>query len=125
MVLAVMNEPKRTMNMFVSVIPVNDTTTDMLLCTARSFLRTRLFDPLFRMANRRIAGEDSAVVESSFPVAVPPAADERSVRTDQPTLFFRRRYMELVARDGDEDGTTRRSALRVLSPSTRADHPGH
>jgi phenylpropionate dioxygenase-like ring-hydroxylating dioxygenase large terminal subunit len=118
MVLAVMNEPKRTMHMFVSVIPVDDTTTDMLLCTARSFLRPRLFDPLFRMANRRIAGEDRAVVESSFPIAVPPAADERSVRTDQPTLFFRKRYMELISRDTVDGLATRRGALRVLPEAT-------
>jgi phenylpropionate dioxygenase-like ring-hydroxylating dioxygenase large terminal subunit len=118
MVLAVMNEPRRTMNMFVSVIPVDDTATDMLLCTARSFLRPRLFDPLFRMANRRIAGEDRAVIESSFPVAVPPAAEERSVRTDQPTLVFRKRYMELIAGDADNAPAPRRGALRVLSDAS-------
>ena len=115
MVLAVMSEPARTMHMFVSVIPVDDSTTDMLLCTARSFLRPRLFDPFFRLANRRIAGEDRVVIDSSFPVAVPPAAEERSVRTDQPTLFFRKRYMELIARDASDNAVPRRGSLRVVS----------
>lgn len=114
MVLSVMNEPKRTMTMFVSVIPVDDTTTDMLLCTARSFLRPRLFNPLFRMANRKIAGEDRAVVESSWPVAVPAASAERSVRTDQPTLAFRKRYMALVESSREQP----RASLRVLPASS-------
>jgi phenylpropionate dioxygenase-like ring-hydroxylating dioxygenase large terminal subunit len=117
MVLSVMNEPKRTMTMFVSVIPVDDSTTDMLLCTARSFLRPRVFNPLFRMANRRIAGEDRAVVESSWPVAVPAASAERSVRTDQPTLVFRKRYLALLesSRDDQHKG---RASLRVLPASS-------
>ena len=116
MVLAVMNEPKRTMTMFVSVVPVDDTTTDMLLCTARSFLRPRVFNPLFRMANRKIAGEDRAVVESSWPVAVPAASAERSVRTDQPTLAFRKRYMALL--ESSSDRPEPRASLRVLPASS-------
>jgi phenylpropionate dioxygenase-like ring-hydroxylating dioxygenase large terminal subunit len=143
MMLSVMSEPKRTMTMFVSVIPVDDTTTDMLLCTARSFLRPRVFNPLFRMANRKIAGEDRAVVESSWPVAVPAASAEHSVRTDQPTLAFeprretrfgvcrrgeslegragklprrssRKRYMALLESSSDQP----RASLRVLPASS-------
>ncbi|HEY1098164.1 MAG TPA: aromatic ring-hydroxylating dioxygenase subunit alpha, partial [Myxococcota bacterium] len=115
MVLAVLDTPRRTMSMFVSVIPVDEGTTDMLLCTARSFLRARIFNPLFRLANRRIAGEDRAVVESSWPAAVPVASAERSVRTDQPTLVFRKRYHALVAASGGGPDANRAEARRSLT----------
>jgi phenylpropionate dioxygenase-like ring-hydroxylating dioxygenase large terminal subunit len=42
----------------------------------------------------RILGEDKAVVESSHPAQVPPAHEERSVATDEPTLKFRKWYWQ-------------------------------
>ena len=48
-------------------------------------------------ANQRIAAEDRAIVESSHPVKVPPPAEEQSVRTDAPTLLFRKRYFAELA----------------------------
>lgn len=51
-----------------------------------------LLDRIAVLFNRRILMEDRAVVESSFPVEVPPAASEVSVATDMPTLHFRRYY---------------------------------
>ena len=56
----------------------------------RNFARWRLLDPLFARSNARIAREDQAIVESAQPTMVPPAADERSVASDAPTLAFRR-----------------------------------
>ena len=72
----------------------------MLLYFARGFLRNPLFDPLFNWMNLRIAAEDQAIVESSSPVEVPEAGAERSVRTDRPTLHFRKRYFAELAGSG-------------------------
>lgn len=82
----------RTMVMMVACVPIDAERTRMLLLTGRDFLRLRLLDGLFRRANRTIAGEDRAIVESSDPPEVPPARDERSVRTDALPLLFRKRY---------------------------------
>ena len=57
--------PRRTLLMQVACIPIDETRTRMLLITWRNFLRSRLFDPIFRLMNRRIASEDQAIVESS------------------------------------------------------------
>lgn len=81
-----------TMVMMVACVPVDAGRTRMLLLTGRDFLRPRLLDGLFRRANRKIAAEDRAIVESSDPPEVPPARDERSVRTDALPLLFRKRY---------------------------------
>lgn len=48
---------------------------------------------------KRILLEDQAVVESSEPAEVPPAADEASVATDLATLRFRAWYRRQVAGD--------------------------
>lgn len=63
----------------------------------RDFATSRLFDPAFRWMNRRIAEEDRAIVESSDPPMVPQPDLERSVRTDAPTLAFRRIYHAQLA----------------------------
>ena len=76
----------------VACVPVDAARTRMLLYFARGFLRSPLFDPLFNYGNLRIANEDRAIVESSAPAEVPEAGEERSVRTDRPTLHFRKRY---------------------------------
>jgi phenylpropionate dioxygenase-like ring-hydroxylating dioxygenase large terminal subunit len=83
---------KRTFELMSVCLPVDELRTRMIFITIRSFLKSRLFDRLFHYGNRRIGGEDREIVESSQPGEVPPAGDERSVRTDEPTLKFRKLY---------------------------------
>lgn len=89
--------PGRRFRMIAVCLPESDTHTLMCIYTLRDFARWRLLDPLFRWSNRRIANEDQAVLESSQPLAVPAAGTEKSVRTDAPTLAFRKRYFEQLA----------------------------
>jgi phenylpropionate dioxygenase-like ring-hydroxylating dioxygenase large terminal subunit len=84
--------PNKLMMMMVACIPETPSTTTMLLLMARDFMTSSLFDPIFHRSNAKIAEEDRAIVESSFPMEVPPAGEEKSVRTDAPTLAFRKRY---------------------------------
>ncbi|MEZ4301233.1 MAG: hypothetical protein R3B70_40235, partial [Polyangiaceae bacterium] len=84
--------PGKRMTLMATCLPVDETSTLMLLTMARDFLKSPLFDYFFHRTNLKIASEDKAIVESSFPVEVPPPAEERSVRTDAPTLLFRKRY---------------------------------
>lgn len=84
--------PNRVFTLQVACIPIDATTTKLLLVTARDFLRSPLFDWFFHWQNRRIATEDQAIVESSQPPEVPRAGDELSVRTDSLPLYFRKRY---------------------------------
>jgi phenylpropionate dioxygenase-like ring-hydroxylating dioxygenase large terminal subunit len=74
--------------------PVDDEHTRLTIITVRDFARWRGLDWYFRRANRKIANEDKAILETSDPVEVPPAAQEKSVRTDAPTLAFRKLYFE-------------------------------
>jgi len=89
--------PGRTLLLAVACVPVDVERTRLLLISARSFLRARVFDFVFHRMNRRVAGEDRAIVESSAPSAVPHAGAEQSVRTDAPTLHFRKRYLAELA----------------------------
>jgi phenylpropionate dioxygenase-like ring-hydroxylating dioxygenase large terminal subunit len=73
-------------------VPVDADHTRMVFGFARKFLGNRVFSWISDRMNRRIAGEDRAVVESSMPREVPPPAEELSVATDAPTLYFRRYY---------------------------------
>lgn len=107
--------PGRTLIMQVVCIPIDQRRTRMLLLTHRDFLRSRLFDPIFHRMNLRIASEDKAIVESSFPVEVPPASAERSVRTDGMTLHFRKRYLRELRRSG--------SAPRSLPQASQHESP--
>ncbi|MFN0073049.1 MAG: Rieske 2Fe-2S domain-containing protein [Chloroflexota bacterium] len=84
--------PSKTLVMQVACVPVTDTRTRLVMTTGRSFAKLGILDRFFNRENRKIAMEDRAVVESSYPVEVPRASDERSVRTDAPTLYFRQRY---------------------------------
>ena len=77
----------------VACVPATTQLTRMMLTIARPFLTSPLFDGLFNYSNRRIAKEDQAIVESSFPVEMPDARDEKSVRTDALTLRFRKDYL--------------------------------
>jgi phenylpropionate dioxygenase-like ring-hydroxylating dioxygenase large terminal subunit len=92
MVLTILESERRTMVNIVAMVPIDRERTNMVMMTSRSFLKLRAFDPLFRFANGRIAFEDKAVVESSFPAEVPDAGDELSVRTDRLPLLFRKYY---------------------------------
>ncbi len=86
--------PGKIFRLMVACIPEYDHTTRLWLLTMRSFARAPLFDFAFRWMNRRIAREDQAIVESSLPAMVPPPGEEVSVRTDAPTLAFRKIYRE-------------------------------
>ena len=83
---------RRTLTLAVSCVPVDERRTRLLLMTARNFARAAFLDGFFNRANRRIANEDRAIVESSDPAEIPPARAERSVRTDKATLRFRGYY---------------------------------
>lgn len=106
--------PGRLLMMLVACIPVDERRTVMLLTMARDFMTSPLFDYFFHRANARIANEDRAIVESSYPAEVPPPGDERSVRTDGPTLAFRKRYFaELRPSSASEAALVPAAALRA------------
>jgi len=88
--------PGTTFKMHVACVPVDAETTRMVVINTRSFLRPRVFTPLFVRSNRRIVNEDRAVVESSSPAEVPTGAAERSVRTDKLPLMFRKHYHDVL-----------------------------
>lgn len=101
---------KRVFALMNVCLPIDEQTTAMIFVTARDFLRLRPFDRIFNYGNRRVADEDRAVLESSAPVAVPPPGEESSVRTDEPTLRFRKIFRERL------QGTAAvRGRLRVLT----------
>jgi nitrite reductase/ring-hydroxylating ferredoxin subunit len=89
---------RRKLMLMVACVPVDDTATRLLLTTARDFLTHPWLDYFFNRANLRIATEDRAIVESSDPPAVPQASEEQSVRSDAPTLRFRKAYFARLAR---------------------------
>lgn len=85
----------RRMKQHVYCVPVDEKTTRMMLVSTRDFGLFFLLRPFFALtdwSNTYILREDRAVVESSSPMEVPPAAEEKSVATDAPTLVFRRWY---------------------------------
>lgn len=84
--------PGRVFVLQVACVPLDASSTKLLLVTGRDFLRTPLLDFFFHAQNRRIATEDQAIVESSQPPEVPHASEELSVRTDSLPLYFRKRY---------------------------------
>lgn len=77
-------------------VPIDREHVRMLIVGSRSFARSRLLNPFFARSNRVIAEQDRAIVESSSPTEVPPAKDERSVRTDSVTLAFRKYYFDTL-----------------------------
>ena len=84
--------PGKLLMMLVACVPIDATHTRMMMVMARDFLTLPIFDFVFHRMNARIANEDRAIVESSVPMEVPAASEEKSVRTDGPTLQFRKRY---------------------------------
>jgi nitrite reductase/ring-hydroxylating ferredoxin subunit len=92
-------------------IPTEPGKTRMLIVSARAFAKLGLLDPLFDVGNRKILGQDRAVVESSQPPEVPPPSEEASVATDRPTLAFRRHYFKRLK--GSNAVLSRKSLLRA------------
>jgi phenylpropionate dioxygenase-like ring-hydroxylating dioxygenase large terminal subunit len=92
MVLTIVDNDQQTFIQQLCMIPVDATHTRALLIGSRSFLKTRLFDPVFFLSNRKVALEDKRVVESSWPPEVPDPGAEQSVRTDRLSLIFRKYY---------------------------------
>lgn len=86
--------PGKRFHMLAICLPTGENQTRLTIITMRNFARSKLLDPLFRRSNRKIALEDQAILESSQPSEVPNAAQEKSVRTDRPTLAFRKLYFE-------------------------------
>ncbi|PZR13561.1 MAG: aromatic ring-hydroxylating dioxygenase subunit alpha [Archangium gephyra] len=84
--------PKQVFRMHAFCVPIDASRTRMIIVGARSFATWRVLNPLFNWSNKRIAAEDRAIVESSWPVEVPPPSEETSVRTDRATLQFRKYY---------------------------------
>jgi len=88
----------RTLVMLNACIPIDASSTRMFVVTARDFLTSAIFDRFVDRMNRPILEEDREVVESSHPAEVPRPQDEQSVRTDAPTLWFRKRYHAVLRR---------------------------
>lgn len=82
--------PGRILRLLAVCLPEDRNSTRLTIYTMRNFARLRILDPVFSRMNRVIAEEDRAIVESSEPPIVPSPELERSVRTDLPTLSFRR-----------------------------------
>jgi len=91
MELLIMNEGKRRMHLHVYCIPVDEAHTKMMLGFGRTFFGSDLITWLATRFNNVLA-EDRGVIESSFPASAPPPAEELSVETDAPTLYFRKYY---------------------------------
>jgi hypothetical protein len=81
--------------LFVSV-PIDAQNVRVVIITMRNFLKLPMFDWLFNWANKRVAREDKPIVETSSPAEIPDPRLERSVRTDYPTLYFRRQYLDKI-----------------------------
>jgi len=84
--------PGKVFRMHAFCVPVDASRVRMIIIGARSFATLPLLNPLFNRSNKKIAAEDRAVVESSFPVEIPLPSEEQSVRTDRATLQFRKYY---------------------------------
>ena len=94
--------PKQTFRMHAFCIPMDHERVRMMIIGARSFARLSLLNPYFNRSNAKIAEQDRAVLESSDPVIIPPAAHEQSVRTDKATLRFRKYYFDQLAKTSVE-----------------------
>lgn len=88
--------PGRHLRIHALVVPIDEGHTRLTVVASRDFLKAGLLEGLFSAQNAKIADEDRAVVESSFPSEVPPPGVEHSVGTDRATLQFRRYYYEAL-----------------------------
>jgi len=80
----------------IDLCPIDKAHTRLTVVASRDFLKSGLLEGVFSAQNARIADENRAVVESSFPSEVPPPGVEHSVATDRATLKFRRYYYEAL-----------------------------
>jgi len=92
----IIDPPGKTFRLLAVCTPQTLSTTCLTIYTIRNFAKFSWLDPVFRRLNRRIALEDKAIVESSQPSEVPRPAEECSVRTDRPTLAFRKIYFDQI-----------------------------
>lgn len=88
--------PGKVLRMLAVCLPGEPGRTRLSIYTLRSFARWPLLDAVFNHANRKIAREDQAILESSLPAQVPPAGEEKSVATDAPTLAFRKIWFSAI-----------------------------
>ncbi|MEP7210473.1 MAG: aromatic ring-hydroxylating dioxygenase subunit alpha [Alphaproteobacteria bacterium] len=88
--------PKRHFRIHALVVPAGKDRTHLTVVASRDFMRSGLFEPIFRGSSAKIADEDKAVVESSPKGEVPPLGVEPSVATDRATLQFRKYYHETL-----------------------------
>ena len=88
--------PGKHLRIHALVVPAEAGQTRLTVVGSRDFARLPLLDPWFAWMNGVIADEDRAVVESSGPTEVPPAASEHSVATDRATLRFRKCYYDVL-----------------------------
>jgi phenylpropionate dioxygenase-like ring-hydroxylating dioxygenase large terminal subunit len=95
----------RTAIMHLWCVPVDGSSTRMVLAAARDFGRYNPLVSLFDQFNRYIMLEDQRVVETSDPPRVPAPSEERSVATDRATLAFRRWYLERLRGAREEEAT--------------------
>lgn len=84
--------PGKVFRMHSFCVPIDATHVRMIIVGIRSFATWRGLNWFFNRSNMKVAAQDKAVVESSFPVEIPPAVQELSVRTDKATLQFRKYY---------------------------------
>ncbi len=107
--------PGRLFRMHAVCVPVSARVTRMIVVGARDFARPTLLNPFFNHTNRKILGEDQAVLESSDPPEVPPPSEERSVASDRPTLQFRKYYYDVLR------GSAASPASTPASPEASSD----
>jgi phenylpropionate dioxygenase-like ring-hydroxylating dioxygenase large terminal subunit len=100
MELFILETPARRLRAHAWCVPTTTDHTRMIVVTATDFGWLNLFAGFGRNFNKRVLGEDRAVLESSFPVRVPPPDTEQNVPTDKVTLRFRTWYLKTLA-DGE------------------------
>jgi phenylpropionate dioxygenase-like ring-hydroxylating dioxygenase large terminal subunit len=88
--------PIFSLKLMIACVAIDDENTRMVVISMRNFLKPRIFDWIFARMNRRVASEDKPILETSWPIEAPEPGREKSVRTDQPTLHFRRVYLNQI-----------------------------
>jgi phenylpropionate dioxygenase-like ring-hydroxylating dioxygenase large terminal subunit len=109
--------PGRRFSIHAIVIPLDMSTTRLVIIGARDFAPWRVLNPLFNLVNGIIADQDQAVVESSDPPVVPRPSLEVSVASDKPTLAFRRYFFEQLQESSSEP-TVNKACAPLLSASS-------
>lgn len=128
MELHILDEKKRKIYLHVYCIPVDQDHTKMLVCSARTFFGANAITWLLTKFND-VLSEDRVIVETSKPAEIPQPAEEPSVATDAPTLYFRKYYYRELRGSSsilvpagrllrkDEDAGRERAESTVTSPA--------